>query len=118
LASGSIAFIPALSGGFLFDDYSNLLLEHDWRIASLKWEYVVRSLSHGDAGPLGRPLALLSFGLTFLFAGLDPYWFKLGNLLLHAFNGALVFCFCRVLFDATEDNVRGIGIPHDWVAAC
>ncbi len=52
-----LLYLPATSGALYYDDYSNLRgLDQitDWHSA---WQFI----SGGQAGPLGRPLALLSF---------------------------------------------------------
>lgn len=100
LGAGIAVFWPGLSGGFLFDDYPNLLLETSWRLTSLQPEHLLRATGHGGAGPLGRPLALLSLGVNYYFTGLDTFWLKFSSLLHHLFNGALVFGFCRLLFNS------------------
>src|SRR6185437_10018827 len=44
-----------------------------------------------------RPLASLSFAANYLVSGLDPYWMKLTNLVIHLLNGLLVFLLARAL---------------------
>ena len=51
----------------------------------------------GNAGPLGRPLAMLSFWGNFITTGMDPFWFKLTNLVVHGVNGLLVYGLVREL---------------------
>ncbi|KZC15318.1 hypothetical protein RHOFW510R12_07925 [Rhodanobacter sp. FW510-R12] len=81
---------PGLSGGFLFDDYPNIVdnkgvQPHDASLPSL-----VGAALSSPASDFKRPLASLSFAINYLATGLDPYWMKLTNLLLHLLNGWLV----------------------------
>lgn len=51
-----------------------------------------------------RWLPYASFGWTYNLFGLDLFWMRLGNLLLHAANAIALFVFLRVLFDAVLAN--------------
>jgi hypothetical protein len=82
---------PGLSGGFLFDDYPNIVdnkgvQPHDASIPSL-----VGAALSSPASEFKRPLASLSFAINYLASGLDPYWMKLTNLLIHLLNGWLIY---------------------------
>lgn len=90
-------YLPGLSGGFLFDDYPNLIRDEDWKVHGGTWMEWLRALSHGIASPAGRPLALLSFATNHYLAGMDPYAYKLTNLVWHLGNGLLAFTLCRLL---------------------
>ncbi len=49
-----------------------------------------------------RCLSYTTFGLTFLAAGLDPLWFRLGNVLCHALAALASFFFFARLFEAAR----------------
>lgn len=51
-----------------------------------------------------RWLPYASFGWTYNLFGLDIFWMRLGNLLLHAANAVVLFVFLRVLFNAVLVN--------------
>jgi hypothetical protein len=93
LAVGWFVYQPALTGTFLLDDHSNL--------AGLQSVTDARSALHfvltGDAGPVGRPLALASFLPQASAWGLDATPFIRANILVHLLNGLLVFLFSRQL---------------------
>ena len=80
-----------LSGGFFFDDGPNLLVVPGLRLDTLSWDALQQAWTSGTAGPLGRPVAMLSFALNYYFAGFNPFAFKLTNLLVHALCGVLVY---------------------------
>jgi hypothetical protein len=91
---------PGLRGGFLFDDYPNIvdnrgIQPHDAGVASL-----VRAALSSPASDFKRPLASLSFAANYITTGLDPYWMKFTNLLIHLLNGLLVFLLARALLQA------------------
>ena len=44
-----------------------------------------------------RPLASLTFAANYLATGLDPYWMKLTNVIIHLLNGWLVYLLARAL---------------------
>ncbi len=90
------AYLPGLSGGFLFDDFVNLdALGNHGRIDN--WPKFWIYITSGTADPLGRPLALLSF----LIDGRDwptaPLPFLRTNVILHLINGGLLFGLLRAL---------------------
>jgi protein O-mannosyl-transferase len=88
---------PGLSGGFLFDDYPNIVdnkgvQPHDASLPSL-----IGAALSSPASDFKRPLASLSFAINYLTTGIDPYWMKLTNLLLHLLNGWLVYLLALAL---------------------
>jgi hypothetical protein len=96
----SITFIvywPGLAGDFIFDDFVNIINNPDVHLTSLSPEALSRVFSSGLASTLSRPLSMLTFGLNHYFAGLDPWYFKLINLLLHLLTGIGIFLLSREL---------------------
>lgn len=86
-----LAYAPALGGAFLLDDVSNLgglARVEDFRSALL-------FIFSGDAGPVGRPIALASFALQADAWPDSVELFILINILIHLFNGGLL---CWVLY--------------------
>ncbi len=89
-----LVYWPGLSGGFLFDDFVNLPALGAYGPvdnATAFWRYV----TSGNADPTGRPLALLSFLVDARTWPADPWPFKRTNVLLHLFNGALLFALLK-----------------------
>ena len=82
---------PGLSGGFFFDDSANILESASIQLKSVSTESLLRVWESGKAGPLGRPVSMLSFAANYYFSEFDPFWFKLTNLLIHCVNGVLVY---------------------------
>ncbi|TNC80739.1 MAG: hypothetical protein C9356_12625 [Oleiphilus sp.] len=84
-------FAAGLSGGFYFDDEWNVLRNSALQVEGLGIEQLWAAAMSGTAGPLGRPLATLTFAINHLFFGFDPYYFKLTNLVIHLACGAAVY---------------------------
>lgn len=121
---GLLAFWPGLHGGFVFDDYPNIAANPAFSrpVQGLSglWEVILSS----PASSVGRPLAVLTFAANFMATGLDPFWFKLTNLLLHAGNGLLLWWFVSRLwstpclapcFAQAKVDPRRAGL---WFALC
>ena len=118
LAIASAAYAPGLSGGFLFDDYPNIVDNPGVQPNDVSVGALVRAALSSPASEFKRPLASLSFALNYLVAGLDPYWMKLTNLLIHLLNGVLVFLLARSLLQATGSAAPGKrGALAAWIAA-
>ena len=95
-AGGLLLLIAAiywsgLSGGFFFDDSPNILGPAEIRLKSISIESLRNLWDSGVAGPLGRPVSLLSFAANYYFSGFDPFFFKLTNLIIHCLNGFLLY---------------------------
>lgn len=101
LALSAAAYGPALQGGFMFDDFPNIVDNPSIQLKTFSLAGLGESLSGLRAGPLGRPVSIGSFALTHLAFGLDPYAFKAINLLIHLVNGLLVWVFVDLLLRAT-----------------
>lgn len=98
--AGLAVYWPGLSGGFIFDDFPNLVMDPDWKVTSTHLTEWSRAIKYGIASSYGRPLALLSFAFNHYLTGLDPFYLKLTNLLIHIVNGWLVYALCTHLIEA------------------
>jgi protein O-mannosyl-transferase len=100
---------PGLSGGFLFDDYPNIVDNHDLQISRFDVPSLAGAALSSPSSEFRRPLASLSFALNYLATGMDPYGMKLTNLVIHLLNGLLLFILTRQLIalaSPTEDPKR------------
>lgn len=114
-------YAPGLKGGYVFDDDVNILQNSSLRLQSLQWSEVWSAAWSGDAGPLGRPIALVTFALNLYFGGTDPHYFKLVNLIIHLINVFLVGALAKTLCDAFAQKSRLIGATQNvwsgWIVA-
>jgi len=95
----ALVYQRGLSGPFLFDDGPNIVHNEKLAIHQLNPASLKQAAYSGISGPLLRPLSMMSFALNQYATGLDPYYFKLTNLLIHLFNGVGVFILTRLLLD-------------------
>lgn len=87
-----LVYRAGLHGPFVFDDYPNIVNHPLVSIQALDAESLWNAARSNESGPVGRPLAALSFALNYYFAGreFDPFAFKLVNVAIHAGNALLV----------------------------
>lgn len=112
----TLFFIPlaiywgGLSGDFFLDDYPHIINNAAIKIQHLDWNSLWAAANSTSSGPLGRPLALVTFALNYYATALDPFYFKLVNVLLHLLTGIGVFYLLRRVArrygdHATADNI-------------
>jgi len=114
-----VIMAPGLKGEFYFDDNPNIVNNDAVHIEELTVSSLANSIKGPSAGPLGRPVSVLSFALTHYFFGLDPFAFKAINLAIHCVNSLLVVWLVALLLQVigvqiTETVRRWLPI---WVAA-
>jgi hypothetical protein len=86
-----MVYLPGLSGEFIFDDINNIVENSRLHVETLTLEGIRQATFSGIASSIGRPLSQLSFWVNYYFTGLDPFYFKLINLIIHILNGILLF---------------------------
>jgi hypothetical protein len=93
---------PGLSGTFLFDDYPNIVDNHGVQPDEMSVPSLVRAALSSPSSEFKRPLASLSFAANYMATGLNPYWMKLTNLVIHLLNGLLMFFLSRALLQSAK----------------
>lgn len=88
---------PALSGPFVFDDYSNL--QNLQLLEGASSDYLGHYLAAFIGSP-GRPISALSFLINDNAWPSGPFSFKYTNLMIHLLNGVLLFGLLRQLAKA------------------
>jgi len=111
-----IVNLSAITGPFLFDDFSNL---DGLNSVNQGTKTALDFVLEGRSGPTGRPVSLV----TFLWPAEDfpdqPLFFKLTNLVIHLLNTLLVFCIASVLLlsaglDRSQAKVAGLVAMFIW----
>ncbi len=98
LAATALAYWPGTHGGFMFDDYPNIVENPALKIHRLTPGAMMRAaLSMPSVGTLDRPIAMASFALNDYFNGMYARPMKIVNLAIHLLNGVLVFLLLRLL---------------------
>lgn len=98
LCLGVWVYYPGLSGGFVFDDVLNISTNDHLKINQFAIEDLLQTSWSSYSGPLQRPIAMFSFAVNHIFTGMNPWWMKLTNLLIHIANNAILLFFCKELF--------------------
>jgi len=93
------AYSLGLGGPLLFDDHVALTANPLVQIDGAVFDEWRRAALSSGSGPLGRPIAMLSFALNHALAGeLSPAALKLVNVLIHVAVGALIYALAIPLF--------------------
>jgi len=118
LAITAVVYWPGLQGGFLFDDYPNIVDNKGVQPVDASLPSLVAAALSSPSSEFRRPMASLSFAANYLVTGLDPYWMKMTNLVIHLLNGLLVFLLASALLRSvsTDQNPR-VGIVAALIAS-
>ena len=95
----AIVYWPGVTGGWVFDDYPNIVDNaaiHITRGHGTLVSWVNAALS-SPASFLHRPLASITFAMNWMAGYGNPWPFKVTNIVIHLINGVLLFCMLRTL---------------------
>ena len=106
-------YAPGLSGGFVFDDTSNITANPMVAMSEFSWTDVKRAAFSME----GRPISRASFGLNHLINGFDPRSFKVVNLIIHILNGILVYMLFRKIARVLHRDPETEAYPIELFAA-
>lgn len=99
LLAACLAYRPGLNGSFVFDDDANIVSNPQLAIHDLNLHTLKQAAFSSASGPLLRPISMMSFAANYYATGLDPFYFKLTNLIIHLLNGIGVFILTRLLLN-------------------
>lgn len=97
----ALAYAPGLSGGFIFDDFSNIVHEPAVHAPALDAESL-GAAARSYQGFVGRPVATVSFAIDHALWQLDPRGYKRTSVAVHILNSVLVFLLCLRLLALSE----------------
>ncbi len=101
-------FWPGVYGGFIFDDFHNIVNNDNIKIRELTVENLQKAAQGYSGGT--RQLSMISFALNFYWTGLNPWAYKVTGLLVHALNSVLVFLLtqhlAKITFNISEHQRR------------
>lgn len=104
IVATAAVYWPGLNGGWLFDDYPNIVENSGVQPQHFNISSLAAAALSSPSSEFKRPLASLSFALNYLAVGLDPYWMKLTNLVIHLLNGLLVYILARSLLSLVKPD--------------
>ena len=96
----SLLYLPSLSSPFLFDDTYVIVNNYYLRTYDGLLHLLTRAgwTPELTFGKYYRPLTMASYWVTYQLAGLQPWAYRLGNLVVHCVNALLLFTlFVRLL---------------------
>lgn len=106
LALGTIAYLPSLRNGFVYDDeytvVRNSLIKSLRRLPHL----VQRDYFTLSAEQSYRPVVTLSYFLDYALSGLKPFGYHLTNLLLHLAVVSILFLFLTEIVSRGDPETR------------
>ncbi len=104
----AVAYIPALSGGFIWDDDAYVTANPELRTL----EGLARIWRQPEATPQFYPLVFSTFWAEYHLWGLHPLGYHLVNVLLHGLNGILLWLLLRRLRVAAAWVVAAVFVLH------
>ncbi|MGE7139695.1 hypothetical protein ACQKIE_18870 [Luteibacter sp. NPDC031894] len=110
-------YVPGLNGGFIFDDYPNIVDNAGLHPKSVSVGSLVRASLSSPASEFKRPLASLTFAANILATGDNPAPMKATNIVIHLLNGLACFFLTRLLLAATRARGQPITTRDGFVAA-
>ncbi len=90
LAAIALVYWPGLNGGYVFDDFPNIVDNSALHVTHPVWNEWLAAIFSSPSSSIQRPLAMLSFAINHYFTGLDPRPMKLTNIAIHSLNAILV----------------------------
>jgi len=112
-------YSPGLNGPYVLDDHENIVLNTQVALAEITYEGLKSALISNESGPLGRPLAALSFAINHYLAGgfNDTLAFKATNLAIHLLNTVLVYLLTLCLAQTPALRSSAVSCNHHHLLA-
>ncbi len=99
-----LAYLAGINGNFQFDDHPNIIQNERLHISTLNIESLTRATLSGSSGILKRPVSMLSFAINYYFSGLNPFSYKVTNIIIHIANCIGIYWLCLLLFNSLKLN--------------
>ena len=110
----ALVYWPGLSGGYIFDDYPNIIENPALQVQHADWATLKAAALSSPSSEFHRPLSSLTFVANYMVGGMAPFGWKLTNLVIHLLNGVLVYLLARALLCAAA---RGREVPRAGLLA-
>lgn len=112
-----LVYSPGISGPFLFDDITSITTNSKLQVTNLTHYELSNATWSGYAGPLKRPVAMLSFALNYYFSdGYISSVFKITNIVIHSINAILVYILSIQLFTRASLIGKNLNPQYLWGA--
>jgi hypothetical protein len=112
---GLIVFLVycwGINGHFQFDDYPNIVHNERLHIKNLNIESITKASLSSSSGKLRRPISMMSFSINYYFSKLNPFSYKITNLVIHIINSIGIYFLCLLLFEGIQSKTIYIKNHH------
>ncbi|MFC1684681.1 tetratricopeptide repeat protein [Pseudomonadota bacterium] len=107
----TLAYLAGLDGAFMFDDVAHISKNKLIAINGLGPGELHQAWNSSPFNfPGNRPFSMLTFGINHALFGLNPFWFKAVNLLIHLLCAVGFFILTRHIGELYS-RIQGIEIP-------
>lgn len=98
-------YYGGLRGPFILDDKANIIPAI---VNELSFDSILYAANSNISGVLGRPVSAISFAISGVFSPepLNPYWFKVHNLIIHVLCGLGIWIFTNIIFNHIRPEQR------------
>lgn len=93
------AYAPGLMGYFVLDDAATIQNNQHIHIDQLSFQSL-KQAAFSHESMFKRPISMLSFAINYYFTGIDSYFFKLLNLIVHMINGIGLYLLTKLLLNS------------------
>ncbi len=112
-----VLYYAGAGGPFVLDDFSSIVLNKQLQIKEITLSSLLDAAFSSNAGLLRRPVAMLSFALNYYFNGLDPFFYKIVNIVIHLTTALLLFFLTDRLLGRLSASVPENNIQRRYGAA-
>ncbi len=118
LSISILIYYPGLKGDFVHDDIPNLIQNDKLHINTLNYDSLITASFSSKSGPLRRPVSMFTFSLNYYFSKLNPFSYKVVNLLIHILTGLSLFLLTSLLLNSYEKIYRKstLNVDHFYIA--
>jgi hypothetical protein len=106
LAGTFLVYYPGLSGSFVLDDFNEIVNNPSIQLDRLTLNGLIEAGKSFISSPLGRPLPMITLALDHALWGLDPFGYKLTNVLVHIANATLLAWLASLLLRLDSNGNR------------
>jgi hypothetical protein len=109
-----VAYLPGLHSGFLFDDHPHIVDNTALEIPKLSIANLYHASLSSNAGPLKRPVAMLTLAVNHYYSGHNPFDYIVTNIAIHllAALGVLALAYLIATALGKHQKKRAIAPLH------
>ena len=109
---GIVIYANATRGPFVFDDIRNIQMNRSVHLTQLGVRELTAAAFEGHSRR--RPVANISFGLNYFFAGNTVTGYHVFNIVVHLINGLIVYCLGLSTLRQLHETAHTDATRRDW----